>query len=42
MLLPETEATGAYVLAEKIRQGVEELGIVVPGFDFADFALGSG
>ena len=33
VLLPETEATGAYVLAEKIRQGVEELGIVGPGFD---------
>ena len=32
VLLPETEATGAYVLAEKIRQGVEELGIAVPGF----------
>ena len=26
VLLPETEPTGAYVLAEKIRQGVEELG----------------
>jgi diguanylate cyclase (GGDEF)-like protein len=26
VLLPETEPTGAYVVAEKIRQGVEELG----------------
>ncbi len=31
VLLPETEATGAYVLAEKIRQGVAELS--VPGTD---------
>jgi len=27
VLLPETEPTGAYVLAEKIRQGVAELGV---------------
>jgi diguanylate cyclase (GGDEF)-like protein len=33
VLLPETEPTGAYVLAEKIRQGVEELGIAGPGLD---------
>ena len=33
VLLPETEPTGAYVLAEKIRQGVEELGVAGPGFD---------
>jgi diguanylate cyclase (GGDEF)-like protein len=30
VLLPETEPTGAYVLAEKIRQGVEELGVADP------------
>lgn len=33
ILLPETEPTGAYVLAEKIRQGVAELGIKGPGDD---------
>ena len=33
VLLPETEPTGAYVLAEKIRQGVEELGVRGPGAD---------
>ncbi len=33
VLLPETEPAGAYVLAEKVRQGVEELGIAGPGFD---------
>jgi diguanylate cyclase (GGDEF)-like protein len=33
VLLPETEPTGAYVLAEKIRQGVEDLGVTGPGFD---------
>jgi diguanylate cyclase (GGDEF)-like protein len=33
VLLPETEPTGAYVLAEKIRLGVEELGIAGPGYD---------
>jgi diguanylate cyclase (GGDEF)-like protein len=33
VLLPETEPTGAYVLAEKIRQGVEDLGVAGPGFE---------
>ena len=33
ILLPETEPTGAYVLAEKIRQGVADLGIEGPGGD---------
>jgi diguanylate cyclase (GGDEF)-like protein len=33
VLLPETEPTGSYVLAEKIRQGVEDLGVAGPGFD---------
>jgi diguanylate cyclase (GGDEF)-like protein len=33
ILLPETEPTGAYVLAEKIRQGVADLGIKGPGDD---------
>jgi diguanylate cyclase (GGDEF)-like protein len=31
VLLPETEPTGSYVLAEKIRQGVEELAIAGAG-----------
>jgi diguanylate cyclase (GGDEF)-like protein len=31
VLLPETEPSGAYVLAEKIRQGVEELRVDVAG-----------
>lgn len=31
VLLPETDPTGAYVLAEKIRQGVQELRIDVAG-----------
>ena len=30
VLLPETDPTGAYVLAEKIRLGVSELGIAIP------------
>jgi diguanylate cyclase (GGDEF)-like protein len=33
ILLPETEPSGAYVLAEKIRQGVVDLGIQGPGED---------
>jgi diguanylate cyclase (GGDEF)-like protein len=33
VLLPETDPTGSYVLAEKIRQGVEELGVAGPGFE---------
>ena len=33
VLLPETEPTGAYVLAEKIRLGVEELGVGGAGFN---------
>ena len=33
ILLPETEPTGAFVLAEKVRQGVSELGIEGPGGD---------
>jgi diguanylate cyclase (GGDEF)-like protein len=33
ILLPETEPTGAYVLAEKIRQGVADLDIAGPGED---------
>ena len=31
ILLPETEPTGAYVLAEKIRQGVVDLDVQGPG-----------
>jgi diguanylate cyclase (GGDEF)-like protein len=31
VLLPETDPTGAYVLAEKVRIGVTELDIAVPG-----------
>ena len=30
MLLPETDPTGAFVLAEKMRQGVADLGVVLP------------
>jgi diguanylate cyclase (GGDEF)-like protein len=33
VLLPETEPTGAYILAEKIRQGVEELGVAGPAME---------
>jgi diguanylate cyclase (GGDEF)-like protein len=30
VLLPETDPTGAYVVAEKIRQGVESMGVDLP------------
>jgi diguanylate cyclase (GGDEF)-like protein len=33
VLLPETDPTGAYVLAEKIRIGVNELDVSAPGSD---------
>ena len=33
VLLPETEPTGAYVLAEKIRQGVADLGVSASGVE---------
>ena len=31
MLLPETDPTGAFVLAEKIRIGVGDMAIELPG-----------
>jgi diguanylate cyclase (GGDEF)-like protein len=31
VLLPETDPTGAFVLAEKIRLGVEDMGVELPG-----------
>lgn len=33
VLLPETDPTGAYVLAEKVRIGVTELEVAIPGSD---------
>jgi diguanylate cyclase (GGDEF)-like protein len=33
VLLPETDPTGSYVLAEKIRQGVEDLAVAGPGVE---------
>jgi diguanylate cyclase (GGDEF)-like protein len=33
VVLPETDPTGAYVLAEKIRQGVESLDVQIPRSD---------